>query len=347
MSNVDNTVRKAVTLVVVIAVALVILQSLFSVIPGFLFSFVTFEPGASGFDNGEIVDDDTAGALEVSLSTETAVYLGGNSYVDDPTDESVFGNGSWTVAATAEPIESDGFNPDATYTVYAADNETVKVLYESGNWTARYETPAGDTAFVTGNAELTRTPIVAQYNSTADELALYVDGQLVDTDTPDGGINSQDVNFAWIGSIDEVRVVNATIGTGGASDYAAAPTAPLATSNTVAHAPFNDGREDTVYYANGSASFVGDNVRFSDGVADPAIEQGTDYQLSTSPVVISALDGGVLDGAPIVFVEYGGGALGGVVLSIRSTIGAVLQLMAVVVMLVITRSILRNMVLNT
>lgn len=251
-------------------------------------------------------------SLEVRATTANALYLdGGGAYVDDPTNESVFTDGSWTIGMVAEPSREDRIDDDDTVSLYAADNETVHVLYEEGNWTARYESD-GATAFVEAPADLDgRTAVAATYNTSAGALELYRDGERVDSAALTAETVPRDPAYSWIGSVDEVRTWNATLGPDRHAAYADDPVQPLP-ANASARLMFNDNDPTTVYYADGDAERVGETDLVG-GVDGPDLVRGEDYETGAEPFTFRAVGGGHLDGAPVVFLGGGGGAFGGVI----------------------------------
>lgn len=339
MSEIQDAVQTIGPAIILIAIVVVALSTVFGLVPELFADQQTFEDEA-GFESGTLTEgDDEVAGLEVSVSTETGVQMGANeSYVDDPTPNATFTNGSWAVAITAAP--ADGFNENATYTVYGAANETVLILYEDGNWTARYA-EGGQTAFVTGNVtsdddggffglfeddEQFGEPLVVEWDAAAGELTLYVDGSEADTAALTSGIVARDAAISWHGTLDELQIINATVGASAASEYAAAPSTPLAPGEAAARMQFDDGRATTVYYADGSATFVGDTA-IGSGVADPAFVEGDDYALSTDPVTLTATDDGELADAPIVYVSWSGGPFAGVLAAVQTTGGTALGLL--------------------
>ena len=254
--------------------------------------------------------DDPGDDLTVRATTGNALRLdGGGSHVRDPTNASVFTDGGWAVALTADPDETVLGN-ETTASLYAANNDTAHLLLEKGNWTAHYETASGDTAHVEAPANLSaQTSVGATFFNNSDgpdQLVLYVDGSRVDSDQPDATTAPRSPAYAWIGSLDEVRIWNGSLSEGGHSAYAADPVRPLPTGAS-ARLMFNDGYVDRVYYADGDATLVGD-TSLVDGVAGPDLAAGTDYQTTTDPFTFEVVGGGYLDGAPVVFLGAGSGA---------------------------------------
>jgi len=269
----------------------------------------------------------------VAATTGNALYLNGSgSYVDDPTNESVFADGSWTVAMVAEPSREGRITPNTTATLYAADNESVHVLVEEGNWTARYD-HAGGSAYVEAPADLDgRTPVAASYNTSVGELELYVDGQLADSAPLTATTAPRDPAYSWIGSLDEVRVWDAALPTTAHSAYAADPVEPQPT-NATARLMFNDDLATTVYYADGDATLVGD-TGLVDGVDGPDLVAGSDYVVDADAETIQTTDSSRVRGAPVLFVGAGG-ALGGVANDVVAGTASAFELIPVLLLVII------------
>ena len=340
MSDILRTIKTVGGAILAIALVVAVLAAVYGIAPGIIGDKTVFEPAERGFDNGTVVDDTEAPlGLSVSLSTQTAVQLDGGGYVADPTDDSTFASGDWTVAAVVEP--ADQFNDAATYTIYAANNESVFVAFENGSYSARYD-DGSTTAYVDGAADTsTRTAIVVAYNADTSTLTLYLDGTQVDSATTTINTVAKDVPVRWRGSIDEVRVYEAALSGSQAAKYAADPVAPIAPSSAAARLPFNDNRLQTVYYATGDAAFVG-SVSTTSGVSGDGLDRGTDYALSTDPVRITATDGGDLDNAPIVFVSWQDGAFGGLLASVFAVGSSALGLLVVAVLVLAANAVWRE-----
>jgi hypothetical protein len=277
----------------------------------------------------EVDDIDQPGdSLSVRATTGNALYLdGGGAYVDDPTNESVFTDGGWAVALVAEPSREGRLTESDTASLYAAGNETVHLLYEEGNWTARYAS-GGATAYVEAPASLDgRTAVAATYNTTSGELELYRDGTRVDSAPLTAETVPRDPAYSWIGSIDEARTWNATLGPDRQAAYASDPVQPLP-ANASARLMFNDGRVTTVYYADGDATLVGE-TRLVDGVPGPDLVRGEDYETGAEPFTFRVIGGGYLDGAPVVFLGGGGGVFGGLIDQLMSVGTSALGLLVV------------------
>jgi hypothetical protein len=326
MSDILDTVRLVGAALIAVALVAVVLSAVFGVISvgGVGSISAVFEPAPDTFAEGELADtNEEPDTLDVRLSTGTGVALNGTGYVDDPTDPSRFDMGSdWAVATTVEPAT---LNPNATYTVYAADNETVHVLYEAGEYTVRYDDGvASGYAAVPANEDA-QTTLVVSFDYGDDILQLrtvsngteYSDttGMTADA-TP-----ARDVTYRWRGTIDEVRVWDRDLTTSEQRAYTTAPVEPVAPGNATVRAMFNDNALTTVYYNSGSATLAGDATA-TDGVVGPTLSEGSDYDVQTGPLAIRGVSDRLAN-APVAFVVAGGSGGGGPFVGLYNTVTSV------------------------
>lgn len=340
-ADIIETVRTIGAAMVAIAIVVTVLVAVFGFVPGILSDDTRFEPAPSEFEL--VVDDDRPAGLTVSLSDEREAVFGANeSYIEDPTADRVWED-DWAVALTVREPLDDEINRQAFYSLYAADNETVHILYEDGNWTARYN--RGDQSAV-AQANVTQepighTPIVATWDETSGELSLYVDGDGRDTAALTDETVARGAAISWYGGIDEVRTYNATLDAAAAGAYADEPVQPVQPGDAEARLMFNDDEETVVYHSGGEAAIVGD-VSFGDGVAQPPLQEGTDYELTSSPTEFRAMEGGFVDDAPVVFLSWADGPFAGVVYSVQSVGVSAFSLLIVSLLVLAARTLLRE-----
>lgn len=301
---------------VAIAIFALILSAIFGFAPGIFADETRFEPAPAEFET--VVNDDRPADLTVSLSDEREAVFGSNvSYIEDPTPDRVWQD-DWAVATTVREPTDAAINPQAYYSLYAGDNETVHVLYENGTWTARYNRGGQSAVAQTPVSQdpIEHTPIVATWDDAAGELTLYVGGEQRDTAALTDEKVPRGAAISWHGGIDEVRTYNATLDEAAASAYAAEPVQPIQPADAEARLMFNEDEETFVYYSGGDAEIVGD-VGFGAGVAQPTLQEGTDYELTSSPTEFRAVEGGFVDGAPVVFLSWSDGPFAGVFHSVQ------------------------------
>lgn len=268
----------------------------------------------------------------VRATTGDGVRLGGNgSYVADPADPAVVRNGEWAVAAVVEP----GATVDQvdTRTIYAKDNETVHLLYESGEWTLRAENATGATAYANASASLTGTTTLSgAYNESAGVVELYVNGSLAATAPYTSNTVARDPAADWIGTVDEVRLWNRSLTRSEHRAYHDTPARAIAGDRAL-RLMFDSDRVFVAYFASGDATGVGD-VTQTDGVADPGLSRGADYRIDTNAETIETVDGGLVDGAPVLIVG-GGGALPTSVTTVLGGVASAMELLPVVLLVLI------------
>lgn len=317
MSSLIGQIRTIGAATIAIAILVVVLGSVFGTATGVVGTGEVeyLEPApatATGVDGVE------AGST-VRATTGTAIALTGQgAYIDDPTADRVFETGSWAIATTVDADESVVDSQD-TRVVYAQNNESVLLLYERGNWTLRVENATGATAYAEAPATRDREELGAQYNATAGEVELYVDGSLADTAAFTAASEPRDPAAAWIGTVDEVRAWNASLGASDHAAYASQPVRPVATDTAALRLMFNDGQPLVAYYAAGDAAAVGD-ADLAAGVSGPGLTAGTDYAVDSGNNTIRTLDGGFVDDAPVLIV--GGGGAFAALLTRLQTIGS-------------------------
>lgn len=323
------TIKKVGGALIGLAVLVAVLNPLF----GIAFDMVgvgdsasaVLEPAPSEFDyvaDGESVDTD----FEVRPSTGDALGVSGDAYAEIPDPNATTRDDGWALAVTVEPGDID---PENTHLIYAEANGTIVVQYEAGYYSAYYETDDGRDAFVTTPAGGDRQAIGVTYRAASDELALYLDGTQVDTDSPDSTTEVRKPAYEWDGTIDEFRRWETPQGNATHAAYASDAIQVLDPANATHRAMFNDNDPETVYYATGNATLVGDTT-LEAGVEPPEMVASTDYELATDPIRIRAVDGGYLDGAPVLFAGgASGGVFSGLLLSLVSVGRAALGLLVV------------------
>lgn len=273
--------------------------------------------------------------VSVAATREYGIATDGQGYVDaDPPDG--WNNGSWSVTAVADPDTTDGsaFNADATHNVVAVNNSTFRIDWANGYWAAYYEQPSANTsARVRVPATADQTPVVVTFNESSQELAITADGSS-DTAVLDSDQEQRRISLNWVGVIDEVRYLDGELSAAQIDTYQADPIDPLENATHEARWLFDEGSGSTsVGYYNGSqATLVG--AGWGAGVAAPGLDAGTDYELVDDPLAIVVLDGGYLDGAPVVFINVQH-PLAAVVETLTSGVSSAFMLIPVVLLVLI------------
>lgn len=279
---------------------------------------ITLDSGETTVPNG----------VEVSATKENALAFPGDGYVDGPGPA----NGSKTVCAAGQ-LDGDA-NGQATYTLYGAENGSVLLQYDAGQWMG-YVEANGDSAKATMNAanpdEWRR--VCLRYNATASTVTVSRDTTVGSPVAMDGDTERRNASFDWFGKIDEVRTFGNPVPNATLSAYGDDAIQPFPDENRTGRMMFDEGEGGSteVYWANTDATLV--NASWTSGLSDVPLDRGTDYQLSGDPFQITLTDSGYLDGAPIVWISWLSLPLGINFAAIMSSVATIL-LIGVAVMVV-------------
>jgi len=244
--------------------------------------------------------------LQVRATRENALQLDESAVTSNATDN--VSDGSWTLCAVGQ-LSSDA-NTDATYALAAADNGTALLLFSNQTWVAYYQNDStGETAKATlsaANPQSSLTPVCGRFDDATDELVVMADGTVSAPDTADATTDSRSVAHDWRGTIDEIRAFDEPVANATLTAYASDPIQPFPGTQRAARMLFDEGSGSTttVYFAGEDAS-IG-TATWTDGVSGPGLSAGTDYSITVDPLAITILSGGYVEGAPVVFVSWGG-----------------------------------------
>jgi hypothetical protein len=272
------------------------------------------------------VDAEPSG-LDVSLTTSNAVTFRADAqarYVDSAYGDQ-WRNGSWGVMFVAD-LDED-VNQDAAYSAFAAGNGTVQLMRTNGDWLAYYDNGT-ESASVRVDArnqsssggllggifsgETAAEPVVVRWDDGASTLYVETPDHAANA-TADTDTEPRPPAFDWVGTLDEARVISQYPTRADTDSYLSEPVAVLPDSEQHQAARYmldeESGTTTEPYYTAESADVVGGELGAT-GVDGPGVANGTDYELSFSPLAIEALAGGELDGAPVVHLDWGGGVAG-------------------------------------
>lgn len=250
--------------------------------------------------------------IDVLATRENALVLSGDPVEFDAPDE--FADGSWTVCVTAALDEET--NGDAAYDVFAHDSGSLILQYDSGDWAVYHEDGDQDAvASVPADDPWDLTPMCARYDEGAGELSIDADGESSGWVALDTGTAERNVSWEWHGRQDEVRLFGGPLSDDSVDGYVDDPVAPMPGEDRLARFMFNEGSGDStaIYFMDEDADVSG--AGWGEGVGNPrewfglasAIDEGDDYVIHSEPFGISIVEGGYLDGAPVVFVDWGQG----------------------------------------
>lgn len=232
-------------------------------------------------------------------------------YVDVPINAS-WRDGNWSVLLTARL--GTGANANASYTAFAAGHEDFLLQYDNGEWVATVNQSGQYAQTTLAATDATDwTPLGLRWDAGTLTLANETTNtSSASSGTPINATPSAD----WRGAIEETRIVNGTISDADLDSYRSDPVVPLpdGESDQAARLMFDEGTgtQTKAFYAGGQAGIVGGG--WVDGFGGPDVDAGTDYTvISTDPLRIQPIGGGLLDGVPIAYATFDGGAFAGIV----------------------------------
>ena len=294
----------------------------------------SFEPTAGeSYEIGG--ESDIPDGFDVAATTGYGVALSDGAYVDGIDGSETF-NESWTVLATAA---IDPAYENATMDIFGHDNASVLVQYQEGDWAAEY---ADDGEWAQASIEAADPANLTALAVTWDGTELAIDdGETSDGDTLSDDRDPRGVAIGFEGTLDEVRTLGYDAPGTAIDAYLADPIDPLADETHDARLMFDEGAGDTttVYYADGEATLVGGEWT-ADGVPDPGLVQGVDYDVSTEPLEVTPLVDGYLDGAPVAWYSWDGSFWGDVGVEIISIGGVALGLIALALVVIVAARIM-------
>lgn len=244
----------------------------------------------------------------VQDSRGNAVRLTGadDSYVQSQESVDLASGDNWTVATWARVRDGQGA---ASMTAVSADGE-VLIQYNGSRseWSAWYYDEGarnsyranvsapdqpGNLTLVTATANSTHFWIYA--NQTRGETVKITGSNIVDADVSSGN---------WNGTLDETRTFNGTTNDSEQADLHNNPVAPRPSRDRTARLMYDEGQGDTtaIFFTGTRADLS--NFSWVDGLDGHELTEGTDYEIDTSAGTITALDGGKIDGAPVVWIDY-------------------------------------------
>lgn len=333
----DDPVQTIVGVVIIAVVALVAVQ-VFAAVGGVGATLgttsgdVSYDPTTG---DAKTLDEDVDEAPEffkISLTREHGIRLNGSGYVDAHAPGTWPGSGNWTACATGR-LDSE-FNSEAAYTLLAVDNETVTLHYDDGVWAGYHEKDNGDSARVTmpANSPTDWTALCVKRENDTDELLMYRDGSK--SSSSSYGSASRPLGNDWNGDVDEVRFFDHAMADGEASTYGSEPVAGLGRED-VARWMFEEGSGATTdaFFMDASATLEGD-AQWGPGVENPDLQEGTDYDRGVDPLSVKPIAGGLIDGSPILYVEWATG-LGGTLAAVMDGFGNAITLIPIVLLVLV------------
>lgn len=294
--------------------------------------------------------EDTSGSatilevFQVRDTTNTSINLTGadDSFMESQAAFEVSTDDTWSVctwASVAPGAESDNM------TAISA-NGRVLIQYDgsTSNWSI-WHFDDGSSQSWRANVSAPNQPgnfshICGIHNGT--HLTAFrntTEGDSVSTETNDSIADVNVDSGNWNGRIDETRLFDQALNSSQRSALHDYGVRPLPNATRTARITYDEGSGSTteIYFADTRADLS--NITWDDGLTGSVLEEGTDYEMSTSAGTITALSGGLIDGAPVVWIDYRyepRNAVGNVAEAIRPAFGlfatAALAIPAVVVL---------------
>lgn len=296
------------------------------------------------FGNNDVADlqgtNITINSVNQSLGQSARLDGSADSYVAGSEAPDV--SGDWTVSVGVSVENTTG-----TRIVYADDERLILFNGSSGEWVGVwYDNARGQTWSVSQLASNPANRTVLQLMLDGGTLSISEDATFSSAvATNDGNTTSNTFDGENLnGTVDEVRVFNDSLTNSERQQLVDAPTAPLTTAPRAYRVMFDSFDSSPSTYP---AFFVGGSVEASsvtraNGFNEQPTERGDDWTLSLGDIV--AQDGGSLDGAPVVYVDYIGqtGALVGVLETLAGVANSGVRLLAVGV-IVAAAAVLMNL----
>lgn len=302
--------------------------------------------GADG--QGETSKDSNIQSFEAEQSLGTAVKFTGAPDSQLNGSAQIQRDDTWTTTTWAR-LNSTVDQSNATMRVLRL-GDWLYLTFDQGQWrVAHYDDSTLNTYVLTANAPhpaANYTHLSVKKNSTT--LALYRNNTQVNS-TPLSQSSNGDIKNAsnLHGRAEETRVLDDPLNSSQRQQLIDRPTAPLKANETARI--YYDARADETaidVYRTG-ADLQMENVSVVDGFsgediqADGLVASG-DYNRDGSTV--TAVDGGKLDGAPVVFVFYdwAPGQFGDIILNTISLGGSALSLLVVALIMLAMSAVMRE-----
>lgn len=322
-SSIDSTLSTIIEVTIAVVVVAAILPSVISL--GAPIGADAVHPDTTTFT--KIADfSQQPGTVEVASTKRNALYFNETDSVEasGPVNLS---NSSWAVMASAQLADADVAPDNLTYNLYAYDNESILLQLDHGDWVAYYDNgthsalarvdapaPRDKTGVLSSDTAFTR--VIATYNQTTETLTLSRAGEAWDTDSMDNATEARNLSIGWIGAIDEVRTFDSAVDNATITAYGDDPIQPFPDAERSSRLMFDEGSgTETAVYVDGSVATI-QGAQWTEGIDGPAtggffdsltsttLSEGDDFLLDSNPFSMRLVEGGYLEGAPVVFVQW-------------------------------------------
>lgn len=245
---------------------------------------------------------------QVNDSTGYGIRLTGasDSFVESQESFELAGDDTWSVSTWARVNESAG---SKTMTAVSA-NGRVLLQYNGtdGNWTAWYYDESSTNSYRV-NVSAPDQPgnyTLVTVTSNSTHLWMYANTSKGDVKNITAS-NIADVGVSatnWNGSLDETRTFDDPTNDSQQSTLYSNPVAPRPDRTRTARIMYDEGSGTTtaIYFTSTRADLS--NTTWVTGLSGNELTEGTDYTLDQDAGTITALGGGRIDGAPVVWIDY-------------------------------------------
>jgi hypothetical protein len=276
---------------------------------------------------------DTAGDAEVQAvydvrdSRGYGVALTGapDSEVAADADFTVASDDTWTVATWAAVNSSA---TGETMTALSADGR-VLIQYNgsASEWQVWYYDENGRDSYrvtVAAPSPTDYTWVAAHHDGTTLTIYRNTTAGGSTSTTADSITSARTTSSNWHGRLDETRTFDDALTSSQRAALVADPVGPLENGTRTARIMYDQGQGTStpIYFADTGATVS--NASWVGGLDGQSLTAGTDYTIDEGAGTITALAGGRLEGAPVVFIDYrylGTNAVGEVATAISGTLG--------------------------
>lgn len=258
--------------------------------------------------------EDTSGASEVSQvyqvndSTGYAIRLTGysDSYYESQQDVDLSADETWSVTTWARV--NDSVSSENMTAVSANGRAMIQYNGSSDQWIGWYydDGTLNSYRLTTSAPDQPNNLTLITFTHNQTHLKLYRNTTLAATQNVSvSAIEDPEINATnWDGTLEETRVFDDATNDSEQSELYNNPVAPRPDRNRTARLMFDEGSGSTtaIYFTGTRADIY--NFSWVHGHDGNILNEGTDYELSESDGTITALGGGKIDGAPVVWIDY-------------------------------------------
>jgi len=245
------------------------------------------------------VNDSTGYAIELT-GTDDSFYKS-HSNINLASDE------NWSVSTWAR-VDDDAGSKNMT-AISANGRVIIQYNGSDGNWSAWYYDDGTGNSYVLETSAPDQPGNLTLVTTTANDthFKLYRNNSLEATaNLSTSNVEDADLNATnWDGTLDEARVFDDATNDSEQSDLYNNPVAPRPERNRTARLMFDEGSGDrTAIYFTRTYADLSNHTWVTTGLNGHILTDGVDYTINQDSGTITALDGGPIDGAPVVWIDY-------------------------------------------